>query len=194
MLDYVTRLLFEELPLLLTAELVALTVVLAIHRRRLTPQSRRMVWVTLAVCGLLITIQKLTVTKREAIREMVSALARAVDEGDVPAIAERLDVEFQYSRWNDGDSFLAEVERKLGRWQVDQASVSRFEIGIDAGRAEVSFRGTCDWRSGDQIQYNLLSSWTVECIRRDDGWKLYRITRAKVGPGGMLDLADAWRY
>ena len=96
MLDGVARLLFEDLYLLLLAEAIALAVVLAVHRRRLTRQSRRLVWLTLGVCALLIVIQELTVTKREALEQMVAALAQAVDDGDIPAITKRLDREFQY--------------------------------------------------------------------------------------------------
>ncbi len=193
MLDYVTRLLFEDLPLLLVAEVIALGVVLAIHRRRFTAKSRRLVWITIGVCAALIAIQKLTVTKREALKQMVSALAQAVDDGDVSAIGQRLDDEFQDRQW-DKKTFLDQVRLRLQRWQIDQASVGGFEIEIDGEQGTVSFRATCDWRSRDRVGYKIWSSWKLRCVRRADGWKVLRIVKGKVGPGGTLDFRDGWRY
>ena len=193
MLDYVTRLLFEDLPLLLVAEAIALAVVLAIHRRQFTPQTRRAVWITLGVCVTFIVIQSLVTTKREALEAMVSALARAVDDGDVPAIAERIDEEFRHGN-DDKEAFLdGVVKQTLQRWQVDEAKVAGFKIEIDGDTATVSFRAHCDCRSDNPVQYSVPSFWTLNCVHRPDGWKLLGIPRAKCGPGGTFDVADLWR-
>jgi len=198
MLDYVARLLFEELHLLLLTEAVALAVVLAIHRRRLTRQSRRLVLVTLGVCALLIVIQKLTITRRESLEQMVAALAQAVDDGDIPSITKRLDHEFQYGSqprpW-DKKAFLTKVSEKLQRWEIDQASVRGFDIEMrKKDEASVSFRATCDWRSGSRVEHDVLSRWRLYCVYRPDGWKVFRIEEGKIGPGAMLDFGDVWRY
>ena len=159
MLDAVSRLLFEDLMLLLVAEMIALAVVLAIHRRQMTPQSKRLVWVTLAVCGLLIGIQHLTVTRREALQQMIVELAEAVDAGDVAGIADRLDDGFTWKRL-DKSAFVEQVRDRLRRWQIDEASVGGVRIEITGDRATVSCRGKCDWRSGEQVRHGVPSAWT----------------------------------
>jgi len=191
-LDYVTRLLFEDLPLLLVAEAIALAVVLAIHRRRFTPHTRRAVWITLGVCAIFIVIQSLVTTRREALEAMVRTLAQAVDHGDVPAIGERIDGEFRHGN-HDKKAFLdGVVKQTLQRWQVDEAKVAGFKIEINGDNATVSFRAHCDCRSDNHVQYKVPSFWTLNCIRRPDGWKLLRIPKARCGPGGSFNVADLW--
>jgi len=196
-IDFLTKLLFESLPLLLVAEIVAVTIALAVHRRRFTSATRHGLWITLVICGLLIVVQCLVVTDREQLEQLVEALAQAVDDGDVGALGERLDSDFQASlqrRHQDKQAFLADVNVRLQRWQVNEAKVFNFRIDADGNNAVVAFSATCDWRSGNQVQYNILSLWKLQCVRRLEGWKLSQIISAKIGPGGMLNLTDAWAY
>ena len=94
MIDFLRRLLFEDLPLLLLAQAVAMAVVLAVHRRWMTRRSRRLVWIGLALCAALVALQVFVVTDREALTQMVQTLARAVDQGDMDTIADKLDAGF----------------------------------------------------------------------------------------------------
>ena len=65
---------------------------------------------------------------------------------------------------------------------------------MPGGGARASFRASCDWRGGSNAQAGVASSWTLECVRRPDGWKFRRVLAAKVGPGYRIDLADVWQY
>lgn len=192
-MSFIIRLLFEDLSILVMFEFVALMVVLTIHRRRMTAKTRRAVWITLAICALLIALNKLVTTDTERVVEMVSAMARAVDEGDVPAIAERLDDEFRYRYW-DKAGFVAELNRKLQHWRIDEAKVGRFDVEVTGDTAKTSFRASCDWRSDSESQAGVASSWIMECVRHPDGWKLRRIISARVGPAYAIDLNDVWNY
>ena len=80
------------------------------------------------------------------------------------------------------------VNAQLQRWQIDEAKVWNFDSQIDGDDAVVSFNAVCDWRSGEHVENNLLSFWTLQCIHRPAGWKLHRIAKAKVGPGGRFGL------
>lgn len=192
-MSFLTRILFEDLAVLLMIEFVVLMSVLAVHRRRMTPRTRRAVWITLACCAALIALNHLVTTDSERIVETVSAMAKAVDEGDVPAIADRLDDEFHYRNW-DRDGFVGELNNKLQRWRIDEAKVGRFEIRIDGDVATASFRASCDWKGSSDSQAGVASAWTLELIRRPGGWKLRRVVSAKVGPGYKIDLNDVWNY
>lgn len=189
-MSYVSRLLFEDTLLLVVAELIALAFVLAIHRRRMNAGSRRLVWVTLVVCGLLLLIQELTVTRREAIMVMVASMARAVDEGYVESLATHVDTDFRHRGW-DKPAFIEQVRDRLRHMQIDEASVGGFDIVIKDDGAKVAFRARCDWRGGGEVRSGAVSDWELDCVRREDGWKMRGILSAKMGP---LDLNDAWRF
>lgn len=187
------RLLFEDLVILIIAEVVAMLVVLAIHRRRMTPRTRRAVWIVLACCIVLIAVNKLVTTDGEQVEKTVAAMARAVDDGDVPAIAGHIDDGFRYRQW-DKAGFLAELNIKLQHWRIDEARVGRFDVRIDGDQARASFRASCDWKGDRESQAGVSSSWELEFVRRPDGWKLRRILTAKLGPAYAFDLKDVWNY
>lgn len=193
MTGFLTKLLFESQPLLLMAGAMAMAVALAVHRRCYTTRTRRGLWLTLGVCALLLVLQKVVVTDRERLAQLATELASAVDDGDVGAIDARLDSSFQY-RNQDKLAFLTDVNERLQRWQINEASLSGLRVEIDGDRATMAFHASCDWRSGDKVEYNILSAWELQCVRRPDGWKLQRIVSAKIGPAGMLNLADVWNY
>jgi hypothetical protein len=193
MIDFLRSLLFENVLLLMMAEAVAIAVVLAVRRRRLDGGTRRSVWITLAVCLLLLIVQHLVRTDRERIQAAVADMARAIDEGDVPSLGEHLDSEFQ-DRGLDKKAWLMDVRQRLQRWRIDEAKVSRFTTKVNGDEAEVSFAASCDCRSGEQNQSSVSSSWRLAFVRRDDGWKLHRVLAAKFGPGGMLDYKAILQY
>jgi hypothetical protein len=189
-IDFLTRLLFESLPLLLVTIAIALAVAVAVHRRRFTAASRRGIWITAGLGVLLIGLQALVETDREAIQGMVRDTARAVQGGDVSAIGQRIDEAFQ-TRGMDKQQLLASANLTLQRWQVNSSRTSGFRIELDGDEATVSFRVICDLRSATWVQENTPSQWTLRCIRRPDGWKVLRIEDARFGPGfgrGGLDI------
>ena len=149
--------------------------------------------ISFSVCAVLILLNKLVVTDSERAVEAVRTMARAVDDGDVPAIASKVDDDFHYLNW-DKAGFVAELNQKLQQWRVDRAQVGRFEVQIQGDVAQVSFRASCDWQGANQSQTGVASSWTLEFVRQPDGWKLRRIVSAKVGPAYAFDLKDVWNY
>ena len=94
MFDYLIKMFFEEMPLLLVAEFIALAIALGIHRRRYTAKTRRGIWITIGACAALIALHLAVVTDREKIEQLIQILAEAVDGGDVQTIGEKLDEKF----------------------------------------------------------------------------------------------------
>ncbi|MBI4580031.1 MAG: hypothetical protein HY718_10040 [Planctomycetes bacterium] len=192
MVDFLRNLFFESLVLLVIAEGIALAVVLAIRRRQTPPAGRWWMPIALVVCAALLAVQWLVRTDRERLRAAVTEMALAVDDGDVAALAEHIDADFQY-RDQDRRAWLDDVRQRLQRWRIDEARVGGFVIAVEGDNAVVSFRATCDWRSGDQSQHGVHSLWKLSFVRRERNWRLLRVLDAKIGPGG-LDYTAILRF
>ncbi len=186
MIDYFKVLLLESVVLLSIVETLALAVVVAVDRRRQSTGSRRTVWLALVVCVALLIVQHLVHTDRERIRAVVVQIADAIDAGDVAGVGDHLDDTFQDAGM-DKPAWLADLRQKLQRWRIDEAKVGGFAIEVDQDSAQAWFRATCDWRTDQQSQSGVYSTWRLGFVRRDDGWKLSRVLEAKFGPAGMLD-------
>lgn len=189
MLDLLNTLFFENIILLLCFEVVAIAVALAIYRHWPTPGRRLGLWITLAVCLLLIVLQQVIETDRERIQAVVVMLVDAADEGDIVTLGQNIDIDFQ-DRGMDKARWLEDVRQRLQYAQIDQAKVGGFKIDVDGDTALASFWASCHWRAANQLESNVVSTWKLTFKRRDDGWKLHRIVSGKIGPGGMLDYSS----
>lgn len=168
-----TRLLFEDLTLLLLAEVAALAVVLGAHRRWMTARSRRMVWLSLGFCALLIVIQHYVVTDREVLRHMVRTMARAVEQGDVATLGEWFDDEITLGGRSGKKAALQHAHMSLQRYDINEARVSGFQIEIAGDTATVAFQAVCDVQGvKENPYYSTPSQWQLGCVRRPDGWKV----------------------
>lgn len=182
MIDFMTRLFFESVFLLLAVEAAAVAVAIAVHRLRYTAASKRGVWITLAAGVLLLLVQFLVVTDREAIENMVVAMARAAGRGDVGEIERHVDESFADGRKAE---FMSHVNNELQRWQIQEPKVGAVRVEVSGDAATVGFRVFCDLRSNEVVQYNVLSRWKLHCVRRPDGWKMDAIPSAKLGPADL---------
>ena len=185
MVDSLTRLLFEDLPILLLAEVAALALVLAAHRRWMTDRSRRMVWMSVACCALLIAIQKFVVTDREALREMVRTMARAVEQGDIAALDERFDDEIILGTYTGKEAVMKHARLRLQKYDVNEARVSGFQIEVDGDAATVAFQAVFDVRGVQANPYYATpTQWQLRFLRHPDGWK-GRYARYEFGFAGL---------
>jgi len=196
MIDGLRRLLFEDLTLLLIAEMIALAIAIAIHRRRYTAKSRRGVWLTLAVCALFIMQSLMIKTDRERLIELIREMAVAVDRGDVRAVEQRLDETF-LADGRDKPTFTAEVNDWLQRWQIDEAKIGRkVEVVIDNDSSMLTFRAFCDARNNRDTYYGTISKWQVSCIRRERDWKVQgvKLLNVRIGLLELNQIGDVFRY
>lgn len=193
MVDFFRTLFLESFVLLLIVEAAAVALALALHRRRFTRGTRFGVWLTVLGCLILLVVQHVVQTDREQIQAAVTQMARAVENGDIPTLGRHLDHSF-VDRGMDKTAWLADVHQRLQRWRVSEAKVSGFTTEIEGNDATVSFRARCDFRSGDQAPQMVFSTWELDMVRREDGWRLHRVRSAKFGPGGALDYATIWQY
>ncbi|MHC4442479.1 MAG: hypothetical protein ACYTF1_23650 [Planctomycetota bacterium] len=193
MFDYLFKMLFEEMPLLLVAEFIALAVALGIHRRRYTDNSRLGVWITLGVCAALIALQMTVVTDREKIENLINVLAQAADEGDVQTIGEELDEKFLTDGKNK-KQFIGDVNSWLQRWQIDEAKIRRLKIVLEDRSATATFSAWCNARKDSNVHYNNHSKWQLKFIKGHNGWKVTNIRLLKVGPFNFSSVYDIYNY
>ncbi|HSW46319.1 MAG TPA: nuclear transport factor 2 family protein [Phycisphaerae bacterium] len=185
MSDYLARLLFEDLPLLLLGEAAALLIVVGLHRRSRTPQSRRRVWMTLAACAGLIAMQKLVVTDREAIRAMVEAMAEVVRKGDVQALGDHFAADMTFEADSGRDAVLRRARSELQRYEIRNPRVSGFVIEIQDGEAKADFHVMADVRvAGGETHYSTPTRWTLKCRHETDGWRVFH-AKYELGIAGL---------
>ena len=172
MSDGLTRLLFEDLALLLLTEAAALAVVIGIHRSRMTPQTRRAVWITLAVCAAMIAVQRLVVTDREAIRATVQAMARDVVAGDVASLGAKFDERMTLGPIAGKQAVLQHAYGTLQQYDVRNARVSGFDITLDNGQAKVRFQAVGDIHGRQTEVFRTPMIWNPTMVRSPAGWKV----------------------
>lgn len=196
-MEFLTRLFFEDRSYLLFAGAMATTLAVAVHRRCYTDRSRRGIWITLGICGVLLIVQQLVVTRREALVFMIQRLARAVDEGDLPGIGACLDeegVRIGNSQPVSPREVLGMTMLALQEYQVDETSTGQFTVTIEGDTATVTFRVSCDLRGGGQADYRTPSSWDLGVVWRSGGWRVNRIARAEIGLGVIGPSIDIIPY
>jgi hypothetical protein len=167
-----TRLLFEDLSLLLLAELAGLAVILGVHRTRMTPYTRRLVWIFLAVCAGLIALQYTVVTDREAIQATVEAMARDVEQGNVQALGDKFDEAITFERIEGKQAVLREAYRTLQRYDINNARVSGFDIKLDGNRAQVHFQAVAEVRGGPATIGRTPTVWDLVMVRDEGDWRV----------------------
>ena len=181
------NLLFENLWLLSLLVLVAVLLAMIVHRRHGTVGTGRGLWMTALVGAALVLANVLVVTDGEQIRASVQKMAQAVDEGDIPALADEIDEQF-HDGGLDQAQFVDRVNQELQRLRIDEPRLSAWRIEIGPRTATVSFRCFCDLRHEEQFQPSVLTRWKLEFVRNGPAWKLIRISDAKYGFGEGIDL------
>lgn len=194
-MEFLTELFFEDLPLLLLAEVLALAVMLAIHRKRFTPQSRRNVWLTLIICGMLLALQHLVETDTEKVRTLATRLVDAVDEGDINTIERTvhpdgirvgmgLDAE-NYPK----DVFVMGCNIGLQIHRINEAQVGGIQVELNGDQATVSFYVNCEINSSAEGNVGFTQSiWEILCVKTPEGWKMRQILKGEMGLAAMSNI------
>lgn len=188
--DFLTRLLFEDLILLLLVEVVIIAIALAVHRRGGSRRTRIGLWAVVAACLAQIVVQRLVITDREAIRQLVRTLALAVDDGDVPTLAEHFDEEVVIKEGYFGslqgrEAVTLRARIVLQENSVRQVSVGGYRIEVFGDVAEVVCQVMADIRmGGESSAQRVPSRWELEVVRTPTGWKL-RKAHGEFGLGGF---------
>ena len=190
MLDFLTSLLFEDLILLILVEVVVIAIFLAVHRRYATRRTRIALWVAIAACLAQIVVQELVVTDREAVKELVHTLAKAVGDGDLTVLAENFDdgvviKESYFGSLQGKEAVMVRAQSVLQQNSVKQVSVGGYRVEVLGDIAKVICQVMADIRmGGESSAQRVPSRWDLEVVRTPTGWKLRR-ANGEFGLGNM---------
>lgn len=183
----IARFLFER-PWVLLAVWVGVELVLvgswSFSRRRGAAQAA---WCAFGALPILLILSTIVVTPTERIITLCEQLAASVDQGDIAAIAQAFDDEFEACGY-DRTAFLERAERTLTRYRIDHARLRNFAVMVSAGdRATVEFNASGLVRSAEVGAQHLSSRWRLTLRARNNLWVLTKIESLPTPP---LNVGD----
>lgn len=131
-------------------------------------------WVIGVVAGVvLLVIQKVVVTDREAVDAVLRTLVRAVDERDPAPIVARIDERYLADGLTRAE-VVPLIEAMLRRTEVERPIVRGLEIKVVDSTAFVQFSIVCRVRAGG-FERPTQSNWKLDFVRRGEEWKVQAI-------------------
>ena len=161
----------------LTAGLVVFVLAIAWHWRR-TPRSAVALGVGIAVAVLLLVVQKIVVTDREAIDRTVRRLAVAVETKDFEAVAQLIDDDFGTDGRKKADLIPA-IKATLTRFEIEGARLHAMKIDVSEDHATTEFGVLCRLRFNG-FDRPSTSRWSLGLVRRDAGWRVREINPLEI--------------
>jgi len=183
------RFFFED-PVWLGAGLLFIQLILILRwAGRRDASSRYALRAGLAMSALLMGISVVVITPREEIIAACLDLARAVDDGDVSAIAANLADDFEAGAL-DRAEFLARLEGTLSRTRVDRPRLRRFEVTFaDPYHACVVLNATAQMRASNGFAGRLPTRWRLTFHRAATDWKLDAAESLPIPPLNLREFA-----
>lgn len=189
-LSVLTRILFENVWLLIAVLVPIEFMFIAIWYWRRSPRSRTVAWVGFAAIPLLVLLSILVVTSREWIIQLCGELALAVEAVDIPTIDRHLADDFALEGY-DRDELLNRLEGTLRRFRVSDVALHSFEVTVSTkNRAEARFGATCRIRSSEQMYEWLPSRWHLTFQRAHDVWHVTNVESLPTPPLQIRHLRD----
>ena len=127
-----------------------------------------------ALCALLPVVSRLVVTDREQVAAVCKSLVDLTELGDVNGIARYIADNFD-ADGIDRDAFNEAVESTLTSVQVQDASIYNLNVTATGDEAEAQFGVSCKLVSSSQVDYGVLSAWTVRFVKDGDEWKVVEV-------------------
>lgn len=174
----------------LTSGLVVFVLAMAWHWRR-TPRSAIALGVGIAIAVLLLAVQKIVVTDREAIDRTVRRLAVAVEMKDFETVTQLIDDDFGTGGRQKADLIPA-IKATLKRLAIEGARLHAMEIDNSEDHATVEFGVLCRLRFNG-LDRPSTSRWSMVLVRRDAGWRVTEIHPLKIDGQKIAGLNEVFR-
>lgn len=166
---------------------------LMVWRRYQTDRAKRVFLGSLMTAAILITLQAVITTDREAIRHTIDTLTDAVDRADTDTVVGMIDAEFQANGWT-AEQASHEITRALKRIQVDDPFIQRLVIATNGDRGTAELTVYCRVTSTDIPFDTVVSSWRLTLRRRAVGWLLDGAQPVKINAQPIGSLNELLRY
>ena len=185
----VTLVLLESLPALLVAWVAAQFGLICLWSWRRSRGTARAVWIGFGLLPTLAGASILIVTDKERMIRLCHDMARAVEEADVDAIAERLSPELRAGEL-EREAFLDRLRGELTKHRVNWVELSRFDRTDADGRmngATLEFDAACDVFTSDAVFERLRTRWRWSFEWAGHGWF---VTRMEALPTPFSPIRD----
>jgi hypothetical protein len=170
-MDWIVHLLFES-PLQLLAALVMLEAVLAtIWWFRPGRNTFGAIVGGLLLGAVLLVVQRLVVTDREKIQELLGVLALAVDCKDLRTIEPAIDDTYAADGMNRAQ-LLERIKDVFAHSEIDDVRLVDVKVTVEDDRSAVRLRVHCRVRAPDWPYDYSLSAWDVQLVRRGEAWRV----------------------
>lgn len=192
-MDFLRAVLFEKPLYLIPILIVVQFVLVRVWAARRTARTARTVWIGLAVAALLLVMQMLVVTHRERITIICRAMATAVEDGDVPAIASHVADGFDAEGY-DKTAFVSRLKQTLTRVHVEDAKLSGFEVTVEGGRtARAVFTASARLIFPESVTYRSASRWELHFERVSGEWRMVSLKPISTPTFPFSHLRDVFR-
>ncbi len=172
----VTRILFENLWLLLGVWVPVQFVLIAMWSWLRSTMTKRFVWSGFAALPILMTLSMMVVTEREKIIGHLNALARAVEQADIDEIASHLAEDFE-ARGYDREQMLRRIDARIDQYPASHVRISQVVVTVDGDEAAVKFRGSGNIRA-PEIPYQYATTlWKSKWRRIQNDWLMTSLER-----------------
>lgn len=165
---------FDSFWTLIVALVVIQIVLIAVWSSRRTNRSRLVMLAGFALCVVLPVMSRLVVTDREQVAGVCETLVDLTELGDVNGIARHIADDFNADGINR-DGFNEAVKSTLTSVQVQDASMYNLRVTTTDDQAEAQFGVRCKLVTASQVDYGVLSAWTVRFVRDGDEWKIIEV-------------------
>lgn len=183
-----TALLFEQFWWKLGIFVILWLICMTMYYQRRTLFWRRATIFSPPMFLLLLVINALVVTDREAIRNTLDEIIRACQDADMTAMRRLFDDSFDAGRGCERDQALARIERALEHVRVGQVQFMTLQIEPPNVKVESFCRVFV--RPSDEQLALVKSSWTLEFVKRPNGWRLLRATPVTIMDHPVQHLID----
>jgi len=174
------RVLLEDPTMIYVGLGMVEVVLLAVWRRYLTPRRALALAAPLLLAGAVFLIERSVVTDAEVIVAALDEIAHSVsteprDAGTLGTYLDR-DVQVDIGGWARGvmnrDKTLRTWSVLLNKYKVGSASIRNAEVEVTGDSARSRFTTHVTYGSGKETQQSWPWDWTVDWIRRPDGWRI----------------------
>ncbi len=171
-MEFVTALLFERPAYLVPVLLVIQFVLVRRWAQRRTSQARRAMLFGFACIPLLLAVQALVQTDREALIAQCRAVAALAEKGDAEGIGHHIAAQFE-TEGLDRAAIVSRMQKGLKAVHPENVKLSGFDVTFQSGRrATVIFQASARVYGPYEITGRQLSKWELRFERTGGRWQI----------------------
>lgn len=179
-----SSILFEDpTPLYVVLGLAELVLLIIWYRTR-TRRSAFALAIPVSAAALLALIASVVVTDREHIVASIEQIVADINRGDIRSAAIYLDEDYSIEEGVEGveaDDVIEKAETAMRDFGVQDVEIIDLSVTIDGSSATAKISTKIHMNNRAAGEGNIPVHWTIEWIKRPQGWRIVHVARPKVG-------------